>query len=49
MTKGAKDFRTRANERAKQMLADYQPAPLDMGISKKLDEILEKAKKELGR
>jgi trimethylamine--corrinoid protein Co-methyltransferase len=48
VTKGAKDFRTRANERAKQTLADYQPARLDAGISKKLDQILEKAKKELG-
>jgi hypothetical protein len=31
------------------MLADYQSAPLDVGIGKKLDEILIKAKKELGR
>jgi len=48
ITKGAKDFRTRAKEKAGQMLASYQPAPLDQTISKKLDQILEKAKKELG-
>jgi trimethylamine:corrinoid methyltransferase-like protein len=48
VTKGAKDFRTRAKEKASQMLTSYQPAPLDQTISKKLDQILEKAKKELG-
>ncbi len=48
LTKGAKDFRTRANERAKQVLVNYQPAPIDTGISKTLDGILAKAKKELG-
>lgn len=48
LSKGAKDFRTRANERAKQILADYSPAPLEADVSKKLDQILEKAKKEAG-
>jgi trimethylamine--corrinoid protein Co-methyltransferase len=45
-TKGAKDFRTRANERAKQMLTEHHPPPLDTNISKRLDEILDRAKKE---
>ena len=48
VTKGAKDFRTRANERAKQLLATYQPIPLDKAVARTLDEILAKAKRELG-
>lgn len=47
VTKGAKDFRTRANEKAKQLLTEYQPRPLDASIRKELDQILESAKKEL--
>lgn len=48
LTKGAKDFKTRALERAKHLLAEYKPEPLSPDISKKLDEILERAKKETG-
>ncbi len=46
--RGAKDFRTRALERAKQLVAGHKSAPLASDISKKLDEILIRAKKEIG-
>jgi trimethylamine--corrinoid protein Co-methyltransferase len=46
VTKGAKDFKTRALERARKILADYKPEPLAPDVSRRLDEILEKVKKE---
>lgn len=48
LTKGAKDFKTRALERAKHLLAEYKPEPLAPDVSKELDEILGRAKKETG-
>jgi len=45
--KGAKDFRTRALERAKQLINEHKPVPLASDISRRLDEILTEAKKEL--
>jgi len=46
--KGAKDFRARALERAKQLIAEHKPVPLALDISERLDEILVRARKEAG-
>lgn len=48
LSKGGKDVRTKAKERAKQLLAEHKPAPLDPDVNSRIDEILEKAKKEVG-
>jgi trimethylamine:corrinoid methyltransferase-like protein len=46
--KGAKDFRTRALERIKQLIGEHKPVPLASDISERLDEILVRARKEAG-
>ena len=46
--KGAKDFRARALERAKQSIREHEPVPLAADISKGLDYILVRARKEAG-
>ena len=44
---GGKDMAENARERAKEILASYEPEPLDKDIIKNLDEIIEKARKKL--
>jgi trimethylamine--corrinoid protein Co-methyltransferase len=46
--KGAKDFRARALERARRLIAEHKPVPLASDISERLDEILVRARKEAG-
>lgn len=47
LARGGKDMRTRAKERAEQLLSQHKPTPLDPEVDKKLDMILESAKKEV--
>jgi trimethylamine--corrinoid protein Co-methyltransferase len=46
---GGKDIGRRAEEKAKEILAMHEPEPLDPDIVKKLDAIIENAKRNLGR
>jgi len=46
---GGKDIGKRAEEKAKEILAMHEPEPLDPDIVKKLDAIIENAKRNLGR
>jgi trimethylamine--corrinoid protein Co-methyltransferase len=48
LSKGAKELRTRAKERAQQLIEQHKPTPLERDVDKKLDLILEKARKETG-
>ena len=44
--KGSKSARQRANDRARKILKDHWPEPLDLGIRKRIEEYIEKVKKE---
>jgi len=48
LAKGGKELRIKAKERAKQILAEHKPAPLDPDVDRKIDEIIKEAKKEVG-
>ena len=43
METGGKDAAVRANEKAKQIMNDHQPEPLDNGVKKELRRIVESA------
>lgn len=46
---GGKGIGERAREKAKEILATHEPEPLDKDVVKKLDEIIENAKRNLAR
>jgi len=46
---GAKDIGQRAREKVKEILATHEPEPLDKDVIKKLDEVIENAKRNLAR
>jgi trimethylamine--corrinoid protein Co-methyltransferase len=45
-SKGSKDFKTKAMERAKKLITEHKPPQLDPDVNRKIDEIINKAKKE---
>jgi trimethylamine--corrinoid protein Co-methyltransferase len=47
LKKGRKGMKERAEEKAKELMASYNPTPLDTDVRQALDEILEEAESKL--
>ncbi|MFH2038760.1 MAG: trimethylamine methyltransferase family protein [Chloroflexota bacterium] len=49
ITGGSKDLTTRATERAREILENHQPVPLEENKAKRVQEVIRAAEKEFGQ